>query len=385
MKIYVCIPSFNESETIGSVATLVDEGLQSLCAIHGSAVSAKIVNVDSASEDGTAEVFLRVATYYPKQSIVLPEPRGKGKNLLAFAMLARSEQATYCLTIDADIRSATPAWVGALLDPLLTDSADFVTPSYERSRFEGSTTNHFAYPLVFATTGRHVRQPIAGDFAFTDRLLDLTGSLDVPDAARYYGIDIYLTLAALTHGLRHREVTLGRKVHGPSFHKLEYMFPQIAAAALHVLREAPLLSSASHSQADQEEVLNIISVPTFPHKDPAKDMQARARSLLMSADSETWSWVPTTVIRKLKETSEPAISPNDWLAVLMGWLRFGLQNRRISVDLLAEQLLPFFVLRATGFWFSSEQMTAEETESEIRQQARLLSARFQEFLSGAVG
>lgn len=383
MKIYVCIPSFNESETIGSVAALVDEGLQSLRAIHGSAVSAKIVNVDSASEDGTAEAFLRVETYYPKQSIVLPEPRGKGKNLLAFAKLARSEQATYCLTIDADIRSATPAWVGDLLGPLLVNSVDFVTPSYERSRFEGSTTNHFAYPIVFAATGRHVRQPIAGDFAFTAALLNLIESLDVPDAARYYGIDIYLTLAALTHGFRHRQVVLGRKVHGPSFHKLEYMFPQIAVAALHALREAPLRLSAL--QDDEAEAPNIIPVPVFPHKDPAKDMQARAQSLLMSADLEAWSWVPATVIRKLRETSEPAVSLDDWLAVLMGWLRFGLQDRRISADLLGEQLLPLFVLRATSFWFSSEQMTAEETEDEIRQQARLLHVSFQEFLSEAAG
>lgn len=383
MKVYVCIPSFNESETIGSVAALVDEGLQSLRAIHGSAVNAKIVNVDSASEDGTAEAFLRVVTYYPKQSIVLPEPRGKGKNLLAFAKLARSEQATYCLTIDADIRSATPAWVGDLLGPLLANSADFVTPSYERSRFEGSTTNHFAYPLVFATTGWYVRQPIAGDFAFTAAMLDLIERLNAPDAAHYYGIDIYLTLAALTHGLRHHQIALGRKVHGPSFQKLEYMFPQIAAAALHALREVPLRPSAP--QDDEAGAPNIIPVPVFPHRDPAKNMQTRAQSLLMSADLETWGWVPVTMVRKLREADGAVLSLDDWLTVLMGWLRFGLQDRRINADLLGEQLLPFFVLRATGFWFSSEQMTAEETEGEIRQQARLLHVRFQEFLSEAAG
>lgn len=383
MKIYVCIPSFNESETIGIVAALVDQGLQSLRAIHGSGLSAKIVNVDSASEDGTAEAFLRVATYYPKQSIVLPEPRGKGKNLLAFVKLARSEQATYCLTIDADIRSATPAWVGDLLGPLLANSADFVTPSYERSRFEGSTTNHFAYPLVFATTGRQVRQPIAGDFAFTAAMLDLIERLDVPDAAHYYGIDIYLTLAALMHGLRHHQIALGRKVHGPSFHKLEYMFPQIAAAALHMLREVTLRPSASPD--DEAEAPNIIPVPVFPHKGSATDMQARARSALGSANLEAWSWVPAAVIRKLRETSEPAVSLDDWLTILMGWLRFGLRDRRADADRLGEQLLPFFVLRATSFWFSSEQITAEETESEIRRQARLLHVRFQKFLSGAVG
>jgi hypothetical protein len=40
---------------------------------------------------------------------------------------------------------------------------------------------------------------------------------------------------------------------------------------------------------------------------------------------------------------------------------------------LAEQLLPFFVIRATTFWFSSENMSAEEVENEIDGQAVALS------------
>ena len=249
---------------------------------------------------------------------------------------------------------------------------------YERSRFEGSTTNHFAYPLVLAVTGRHVRQPIAGDFAFGARLLDLLENIDLPEVVQQYGIDIYLTLAVLMNGLRHQQVTLGRKVHGPSFHKLEYMFPQIAAAALYLLRQAPLRTSVI--QSDRLEGAGIIPVSVFSHRDSAKAMRARAQSILRSAKPDTWGWVPADTLRKCQETHEAGISLDYWLDVLMSWLRFGLKDQRVSTDLLGEHIVPFFVLRATNFWFCSEQMTAEETELEIRRQARLLHTRFQHFL-----
>lgn len=42
-----------------------------------------------------------------------------------------------------------PIWIKRFLDPLIENGCDYVTPLYKRSRYEGSTTNHFAFPLIY--------------------------------------------------------------------------------------------------------------------------------------------------------------------------------------------------------------------------------------------
>ena len=115
------------------------------------------------------------------------------------------------------------------------------------------------------------------------------------------------------------------------------------------------------------------------------------RSALESSDTQkdanpeivAWGWVPQLVFQKPEILAQGNISHENWITIFMSWLRFGLQNPSINTDLLAEQLLPFFVLRATTFWFSSEEMSPEETEREIKEQAQMLYIQFQNYLSEA--
>ena len=94
-----------------------------------------------------------------------------------------------------------------------------------------------------------------------------------------------------------------------------------------------------------------------------------ALSHLYSVDVFSWRWVPDDFIKRLKKQTKINISSDDWVNILSSWLRFGLNNKNIDAGLLAKQLLPFFVLRAIDFWFMSENMTAEEVESVIEEQA----------------
>ncbi|MBY0472866.1 glycosyltransferase, partial [Patescibacteria group bacterium] len=288
MKVLVCLPSLNEAGTIGTVTRIVDKGLRSVPGL----TSARIVNVDSNSVDGTREVFNKEITYYPKTSIVPQGEPGKGRNLLSFTEVARKEDADFCVTIDTDITSVTEDWMRRLLDPLMSGEADYVTPLYERSRFEGSSTNHFAYPVIYGFTGQRVRQPIAGDFAFNRLFLDvLVGTVPV-EAVYGYGIDIFLSLVAATVPLRIRQVKLGKKIHNPSFAKLEAMFPQIAASALAVVRQATLTDFTDQSYVG---AANILEVKVFPHREAARKMLGRARHILSATTSSSYVWLPEPI------------------------------------------------------------------------------------------
>ena len=83
-------------------------------------------------------------------------------------------------------------WIHTFLDKLINEKFNYVVPSYKRSRFEGSTTNQFAYPILYALTGKRIRQPIGGDFAFDKNYIDYIIKQPYNDSIKKYGIDIYI-------------------------------------------------------------------------------------------------------------------------------------------------------------------------------------------------
>ena len=211
MKIAICLPSYNEASNIENITKVVDQGLTNLL-LKESGLEAVIVNVDSDSSDGTNRLFEETETTHKKHSIIVAGEGGKGKNILEFCRYAADNDVDYCITIDTDITSAGPEWVLKLALPMIEDGAIYVTPLYERSRFEGSSTNHFTFPIIYALTGQIIRQPIAGDFGFTLQLAremldsDFTNS----EAVQKYGIDIFMTMTAIRTGNYIENVNLGK-------------------------------------------------------------------------------------------------------------------------------------------------------------------------------
>ncbi len=358
MKIYVGIPSFNEAETIEMVVKNVDLGLQ-LVAKKKKNFCAKIINIDSDSDDKTVPLFKKTKTFFPKKSIILRKPRGKGKNMLSFFKIVKKEKADFCIIIDSDLRSITPLWIKKFLDPLFKNKADFITPLYKRSRFEGSSTNHFAFPALYAITGEKIRQPIAGDFSFTSSFLK---KIKPNNSIQKYGIDIHLTLSAINNNLRMNEVHLGKKIHNKSFDKLEKMFPQIASAFLFTIRDNKITKRKPVDSSFCTD--NIISEIRFNHKKEASQMRNRSFRKIKNIDYTNLKWFPKEI-----QIKDDIINSKEWALILSSWIKYGIQNKKISPHLLSKQLLPFFVLRATSFWFLSENMTAAETEKEIINQS----------------
>lgn len=367
MKVYVCIPSFNESNNIENITKTIDNGLKRLSVFVGSNIEAKIINIDSNSEDNTVKIFRKTKTFYPKKSVILKKPRGKGKNLIYFLNLSKKDNVDFCLTIDADVSSAKDDWIIKMLKPLINKKADFVTPSYKRSRFEGSTTNHLAYPIVSIFAGKLIRQPIAGDFAFNKRsILILTKNYNLIKSVYNYGIDIFLVLNCLNNNLKHSEIKLDKKIHNPSFNKLEYMFPQVASATLFSLRLKDNLSP--QKPKDKNTSNNILLTTVFPHKKFAIKLRDKYYLFIKSLNKNDIKWLSKDVIEKIIKNKSKTISLEEWVLILSSWLNYGLKKRGVSEIKLANQLLPFFVLRATTFWIASETKTSIKVEYILKKQ-----------------
>ena len=214
----VGIPSFNNATTVGHVARTVAAGLRT----HFPGTSAVIVNADGGSRDGTSDVVLSSTDGVPTIAGAYVGPPGKGSAFRAIFEVATQLGVEACAVVDSDLRSITPEWIGRLISPIKSGSAEYVTPLYARHKFDGTITNNVAYPLTRALYGLRLRQPIGGEFGFGAELARdflegaAFGGGDVwdTDVARF-GIDIYMTTTALVRGKRIAQAFLGAKIHDP--------------------------------------------------------------------------------------------------------------------------------------------------------------------------
>lgn len=225
IEFIVGIPSYMEADSIGFVTRQIDEGLVK----YFSDLRSVIVNVDNSSPDDTKGAFLSTETRTPKYYITTPKGvKGKGNNFLNLFKFGHEFKDTVkgVVVVDADLRSITPEWIQYLGEPLL-NGYDYALPYYSRHQFDGTITNHICYPLLYGLLGEDLRQPIGGDFGFSSALMDHWLEQEWSDTTGQYGIDIFMTLNAISSGLRICEVGLGAKIHKASAPKLGPMFTQV--------------------------------------------------------------------------------------------------------------------------------------------------------------
>ena len=107
-ELVVCIPSYNEAETIAYAALQASEGLIRYFPDRRPV----LINCDNNSPDHTKEAFLDTPTKVPKIYIsTSPGIRGKGNNLRNLFRKAVDLQAKAIVVVDADVQTLTPEWI----------------------------------------------------------------------------------------------------------------------------------------------------------------------------------------------------------------------------------------------------------------------------------
>ncbi len=367
MRIAVCIPSYNEADSIGHVVVEVDRALTSLFETG----KCTIVNTDSGSTDDTRRVFLETPTRCRKLLFDLSEePRGKGRNLFHFFTWAMENDVDYLVSVDADVSSMTGSWVEKLSSPLVRGEADFVAPLYRRDRFEAISTNHFAYPLVYGYLGVDLRQPIGGEFGFTRRTAEciLSRPVDEP-AINRYGIDIFMSMHAVGAGFRVAQVSLGRKIHKNTFPKMSEIFRDVAAGGVAVARQLRF----SPTVVDQGEPYAVEDDDAFPYGASSQEMFSKARRSaleLLPIYMEWWGRQDTELEESIR-SEHPSLTTRRWASLFAGCIAGAVSDRTLSAGDVAEQLLPAFLMRAVTFWTEIEGVAASAVAEALLAQARM--------------
>lgn len=236
-RVSVVLPALDEEATVGAIVAAIVPLTRST----PTPLVDELVVVDSGSTDRTIEIAAAAGARVVRREDVVPElPPVPGKGEVLWRSLAATTGDVVCY-LDSDLIDFDPAFVPALLGPLLAEEGvQLVKGFYRRPlRLEtsevdtggGRVTELLVRPLLAALRPElsAIVQPLGGEYAGTRELLE-----SLPFAAGY-GVEIGLLLDAhAAHGIDAlAQVNLGvRKHRNRSLLQLGVMARQILAAAL---------------------------------------------------------------------------------------------------------------------------------------------------------
>jgi glycosyltransferase involved in cell wall biosynthesis len=369
----VCIPSYNEADSISFPVTQASEGLTKFFPEERSV----IINTDNNSPDGTREAFLNTPTERPKIYLSTePGVKGKGNNFRNLFEKVVELEAKAVVVVDADLKSITPRWIKNLGEPLFNDFA-YVAPLYVRHKYDGTITNGIAYPLSRALYGRRVRQPIGGDFGFSGKLAEVYLENEAWDeATANFGIDIWMTTIALNEGLPICQSFMGRpKVHRPKdpAASLGPMFRQVIGTIFSLMthfEDTWTRVKYSKPTAIYGFGLGEVEMP------PKVDVDAKKLFEKFLAGFEEFEPFWKEVLfedsfRKLLEIKgmkERVFAfPTDLWARILYDMGVAYRDRVREPDLLMESLIPLYYGRTFSFVKKTRRMSTQQAEEAIEE------------------
>jgi hypothetical protein len=258
--ILVGIPSYNNVLTASYVLSQVIKGLDKYFPNYKSVIFVS----DGSSSDGTLTSVKKVNL--PSEVKLIPAiymgSSGKGSAVRAIFEAACHLEVRSVALVDSDLRSITPEWMRLLITPTLTGT-DFISPYYNRRKYDGTITNFLCYPVTRSLFGKDIRQPIGGDFGFSIKLVtDILSSnmWGVQDISRF-GIDIFETYFALSKGYKIKQAFLGIKEHDPKdpSSQLASMFRQVTRTMFTCIEEYETAWKEMHATSKIEILGEIIN------------------------------------------------------------------------------------------------------------------------------
>jgi len=372
--IIVGIPSYNEADSIAVPTDVAGRGLVEFFPNYNSV----IINVDNNSKDGTRDSFFNTPTKVPKAYISTPdEVKGKGNNFRNLFQAAAELNAKAVAVVDADLESITPRWIRYLVEPLLRDR-DFVSPIYVRHKYDGTITNHVAYPMLRTLFGIRTRQPIGGDFGFSDKLARAYLSERFwNDKVAHFGIDIWMSTIAIARNYNVCQAFLGTpKIHrdkDPS-QDLTVMFTQVVSTLFDLMIEYEhLWKYISQSLPTSIYGFGLGASPT------AREVKVNTEKLLENFDGgfETYGdlWVEILPLPVMKEVEklrdvkdrETFFYHSDLWARILFSFAVAYKDRQDDQMRIMEALIPFYQSRVLSFVNKTREMGTQGAEEYLEE------------------
>jgi glycosyltransferase involved in cell wall biosynthesis len=377
-EIVVGIPSYKESDSIGSVTGKVDEGLVK----YFDRKDCVIINVDNNSPDDTKGAFMSQKTRLPKLYLSTPPGvKGKGRNIRNLFEAAVELGAKAIVMVDADLTSITPQWVQFLIEPIYMGH-DYVIPIYVRHKYDGTITNNIAYPLTRVLYGLRTRQPIAGDFGFSGKLARAYLTEKTwDDNVSEFGIDIWMTTIAIARGFKVCQTFMG----APKSHRakdpgaeLGPMFYQVVGTIFSLAVDFEYLWKYSAESLPTNIFgfgLGVREEPPAVKVDSGRLLKSFVQGLIKYWKVWTQVIAPLNLddLNKLQKMSAEKIkvSADLWARILFDFI-VAYRDRMIERSELLNALIPIYYIRTLAFVNDTRDMGTKEAEDFLEEECRVM-------------
>lgn len=217
VEVLIGIPALNDARSVAQVVATAATGLTK----HFPGREGIVLVLDAGSQDGTLEAVRTWRETAPPvpvvQGIRLAGSPHRGRALLAILAAARRLRVQGCALVDADLIGIAPEWVDRLLQPVLRNEADYVSPAYTRAVSEGTLTTNLLAPMIQALYGKRLQQPLGGCAGLSGEMLGRFLQADtLVSGMSAHEVDLWLTIEALASGAKVVETHLGRKLVDPA-------------------------------------------------------------------------------------------------------------------------------------------------------------------------
>jgi len=374
--IVVGIPSFNNAETISHVVEMSAKGIRETGGLKG-----LIVNSDGGSTDGTPEVFMNSKSFgVDKLTIRYAGISGKGSAVRALFEVSDKVNAKAFIMLDSDLRSIQPWWIERLSRPVLSGQTQYVTPLYQRHKYDGAITNNICYPLTASLYGLKIRQPIGGDFCVGNHLIKtyLSKPNDVwkTHVARF-GIDIWMTTIAINEsGFKPVQAALGAKIHDakdPGKH-LEGMFIQVVQTLLQLMIEYEE-HWKNVMTIENSQIYGIPPVQQLEDIDvDLKNLKRKAIKILKERE-EHLNYLDESIVERVMKTG--TIDIEDWVEIVYS---VALKYKKTQEEDTVRDLLGFYFARTSDFVEKTQDMSTIEAERLIDEQLEIFMKKKRKFV-----
>jgi glucosylglycerate synthase len=380
VDILVGLPTHNNAKTVGSIVHTIQRGILSGFPRE----RAVIINADGGSRDGTPDLVTGVSIddMRPASNLYAlrtlhsistrygnsPASGVAFRTVLAAAELLRAKA---CVMLSPESTSIEPEWLYKLLRPIYRDGFDLVTPTYQRHKFEGLLITNLLYPMTRALYGKKIYEAYAPEFGFSGRLGTQFLGQDVwTDGTDGAGVELRLTLAAITGKFGICQSFLGQKVHSDrhSADLVPALRQTVGTLFASLERDFPVWSAVTGCEpvptngTDQEVLL-----------EPLRVNRKRLREMFSSGvaelDSVFQSILSAPTLAELQRISrldedECRYSAELWVKTIYEFAA-SYQKSVISRDHIIQALAPLFRGRAFTFLMEHRNASSGEVENSI--------------------
>jgi hypothetical protein len=385
VDIVVGIPTFNNVETIADVVRTADEGL----AAYFPRERTVIMSVDGGSRDGTPETVRELvsgAARRPRQLRTRHQidtsyrgVPGRASAIRLIFAAADLLQARAVCVLDAEVTSLTPAWIAALVGPSWRDAHDLVAPTFDRHPLDRPLLTQLVRPLLQATYGRRIQEPLLGEFGCSGRFAAHCLAQDEwSGAPARDSIDLWLVCTAFAGDFQACQTHLGPRTVAPAQVPrpgLRDVFPPVVGALFGCLDQHAVF----WLPREGSEPLTIVGARNegpvqAPSLDPAglgdsfrHDVGVLRPILESILSAETFGalWAASEA-----ENPNGARYPDDlWIPTVYDFLAAyhrGVMDRTH----VTQALMPLYLARFTSFVSSHASASATEAEEELARLAR---------------